>query len=329
MRPFSYVRAKTAEAACHEATRTSGSAFLAGGTTLLDLMKIDVIRPEHLIDVNKLPLNQINETNGGVIIGALARNSEVAHHPLIIERYPMLSKALLAGATAQLRNMATVGGNLMQKTRCYYYRNTALPCNKRNPGSGCPAIQGFNRIHAILGGSDKCVAVSPSDMCVALVALDAVIYASDGQNERKIPAEKFFLQPGDHPEVDNVLNKNELITAVFVPNLEYASQSDYVKVRDRTSFAFALVSVACAVQLSRDTITGARLAFGGVGTVPWRAHAVEAMLVGQPARKETFIKAAEEAVREAVPLKHNQFKVELLKRTVVKALVRATTRSEE
>jgi len=295
--------------------------FLAGGTTLIDLMKLEVTNPPEVIDINALPLAAIESLpDGGVRIGALARNSDVAHHELIRSRYPALSQALLSGASPQLRNMATVGGNIMQRTRCYYFRDTTYACNKREPRSGCSALEGFNRIHAILGTSDQCIATNPSDMNVALAALDSTIRVQGPKGERSIPFEQFHLTPGDTPERETVLETGELITAVDIPASGFAANSLYLKVRDRASYEFALASVALAVEMANGKIRTARVAFGGVATKPWRARNVEAALAGQTPSEDLFERAGKLAVESAEPRRDNAFKVELMQRTVAKAL---------
>ncbi len=318
MLPFDYTRAQEVQDAV--AGHDARSAYLAGGTNQLDLMKLHVHTPAHLIDINGLPLAQIEERGDGVRIGALVRNSDLAYHPLIKQRYPVLSQALLAGASPQLRNMATVGGNIMQRTRCSYFRDTALPCNKREPGTGCSAIDGYNRMHAVLGTSPHCIAVMPSDMCVALYALDAVVQTRGPQDERTIPLVDFHRMPGDHPERDTVLEPGELITYVDLPALPFAARSRYLKVRDRASYAFALVSVAAALDVENGDIRAARLALGGVGTKPWRAVDAEKALVGRPAAEETYRAAADIAMRGARPFKYNAFKVEMARRAIVRTL---------
>jgi xanthine dehydrogenase YagS FAD-binding subunit len=322
VRPFSYVRPDDA-AAAHEAGRADDARFLAGGTTLVDLMRLEVMRPAVLVDVGRLPLAAIEPHEGGLRIGAMARNSDVAHDPRVAEGYPVLAEALLAGASAQVRNMATVGGNLLQRTRCPYFRDVATACNKRAPGAGCAALEGYTRSHAILGGSDRCIATHPSDMCVALVALDAVVHARRGDRERAIAITELHTLPGEHPEVEHVLEPGELITHVVLPRSGFARRSRYVKVRDRAAFAFALASAAVALELEGDTIRAARVALGGVATRPWRAAEAEAALVGQPATAATFAKAAGAALAGAQPRKGNAFKVELAKRTIVRALEQA------
>src|SRR5262245_30170749 len=319
MLPFSYSKAADEEAALREFG--DGAKYVAGGTNLLDLMKLHVEKPGRLIDINGLPLGAVTPLGEGVRIGALVRNSALAYHPLIVERYPMLSQALLAGATPQLRNMATVGGNIMQRTRCMYFRDAIYPCNKRDPGSGCAAIKGENRSHAVLGGSEHCVAVMPSDMCVALAALDAVIQIKGSSGERATPLVDFHLLPGDHPERETILEPGELITAVDLPALPFATRSLYLKVRDRASYAFALVSVAAALDVEAGIVKAARLALGGVGTKPWRAWEAEAVLAGQPANEASYRAAAEVALRDAEPLQHNRFKIEMAKRAITRALL--------
>ncbi len=321
MNQFEYVQASTAADALRAIAGKRHSSFLAGGTTIVDLMKLGVERPAELIDINALPLTAIEPLEGGgVRIGALARNSDVAHHELIRTGYPLLSQALLSGASQQLRNMATVGGNIMQRTRCYYFRDPIFACNKRDPGSGCPAMDGYNRIHAILGSSDQCIATNPSDMNVALVALDSVVQVEGPNGKRSLPFEEFHLLPGGTPDRETVLEPGELITSVDIAGPGFATNSLYLKVRDRASYEFALTSVALAVEMSGDKVGKARVAFGGVATKPWRAHAVEAVLNGAAPGEELFRKAGDAAVDGAVGRGDNSFKVELLKKTVAKAL---------
>src|SRR5689334_2911980 len=279
MQPFSYVRADDAAAAIKQASGEARARFLAGGTNLVDFMKLNVETPTRLVDINPLPLTKIEVTDAGVRIGAMVRNSDLAYHEAIRKRYPVLSEALLSGATAQIRNAASVGGNLMQRTRCTYSRDTAWPCNKRQPGSGCSAIDGYNRIHAVLGTSDKCIATHPSDMCVAMVALDAVVHIQGPQGERKVPITEFHVSYGEDPAKETVLRQGELITAVELPSTPFFARSHYLKVRDRTSFEFALASVAAALEVKDGKITAARLALGGVATKPWRAAGAEKALV--------------------------------------------------
>lgn len=320
MHPFSYSQATDEKAAVAALIPEAQAAFLAGGTSLIDLIKLGVQQPNQLVDINSLPLAKIETRGDGVRIGALVSNSDLAHNQMIRDRYPVLSQALLSGASPQLRNMATVGGNLMQRTRCYYFRDPATPCNKREPGSGCPAIDGYNRIHAILGGSKNCIATHPSDMCVALVALDAIVQIRSSKGERSIPITDFYLLPGDHPERETVLEPGDLIVAVDLPASPLAGRSHYLKVRDRASYAFALASVAVALDIQGGTIQSARLALGGVGTKPWRANEAEKVLVGKSPSEATYKAAADAAVQGAEPHKYNGFKVELTKRTVIRAL---------
>ena len=322
MTPFAY--SKPTEVS--EAVRLAGPAtrFIAGGTNLVDLMKENLTRPERLIDINGLPLREVRQTpSGGLMIGALVSNAELAWDPLVEQRYPLLSEAILAGASPQLRNMASTGGNLLQRTRCYYFYDAAAPCNKREPGTGCPAREGLNRIHAILGASEACVAVHPSDMCVALAALEAVVHVQGKAGARQIAFADFHRLPGDTPQRDNQLAEDELVTAVELPSPRYAGHSRYLKVRDRASYAFALVSVAAALELDGQTISDARLALGGVAHKPWRDLAVEAQLKGKPASRETFEQAADTLLGSAQPLAHNAFKVTLARNAIVRALTEA------
>ncbi|MEY2488360.1 MAG: xanthine dehydrogenase YagS FAD-binding subunit [Verrucomicrobiota bacterium] len=329
MNPFGYSRASDLQQAVSGIAANPQTKFLGGGTNLIDLMKMGVETPAQLIDITRLPLAQVEELAGGkgLRIGALARNSDVADHPLIQQRYPVLSQAFLAGASPQLRNMATVGGNLMQRTRCYYFYDPAFPaCNKRNPGSGCGALEGYNRIHAILGQSDKCIATNPSDMNVALAALDAVVRVQGPKGEREIPIADFHRLPGNTPNVDTNLQADELITAVDLPSIPFATRSHYLKVRDRASYAFAIVSVAAILDLRADgTINEARIALGGVAHKPWRALEAEKKLIGKKADEESFRSAAETALTGAKGHKHNAFKIELAKRSIIRAL--QTTRA--
>jgi xanthine dehydrogenase YagS FAD-binding subunit len=320
MNSFTYKRAANQAEALREVAGNAGAKFLAGGTNLVDLMKMNVQQPSELVDINRLDLKKIEQTPTGIRIGALVSNSAVADNKLVQQSFPVLSEALLAGASPQLRNMATVGGNLLQRTRCYYFMDTSFPCNKRVPGSGCPAIPGFNRIHAIFGASDKCIATHPSDMCVALAALDAVIRVEGPRGAREIPITDFHRLPGDTPEVDTTLQPDELIVAVDIPSSEFAKRSGYLKVRDRAQYAFALVSVAVALDIRNGKIGAARLAMGGVAHKPWRSAEAERVLTGAPANAQTFRAAAEAAVTGAVPQKHNAFKIEMAKRAVVRTL---------
>ena len=325
MQPFEYRRAGDAQAAVSAIAGAPAGKFLAGGTNLVDLMKQGVEKPRLLIDIGRVELGKIEELpDGGLRLGALARNSDTADHPVVRRRYPMLAQAILAGASPQLRNMATNGGNLMQRTRCYYFYDPAYAqCNKRNPGSGCAAIEGFNRIHAILGASPECIATHPSDMCVALAALAARVRVQSARGERAIPFSDFHRLPGSRPNVDTTLRPDELILSVELPKGPYADHSAYVKIRDRASYAFALVSAAAALDLDGTTIRSARLALGGVAHKPWRSETAEALLAGKPANEASFLAAAAEALHEAKPYKYNAFKVELAKRTIVRAFTLA------
>ncbi len=329
MNPFSYQRADTPEAALHAVTADRSAKFLGGGTNLVDLMKYNVEHPTALVDINHLSLSEITPgPNGGLSIGALVRNSDLANNREIVAGYPLLSQALLAGASAQLRNMATTGGNLLQRTRCYYFTDTAFPqCNKRMPGSGCGAIQGFNRIHAILGQTDKganspetCIATNPSDMSVAMSALNATVQVQGPKGKRSIPVRDFHRLPGATPQVDTVLRPDELITAVDLPSARFAKNSWYLKVRDRQSYAFALVSVAAGLELDGNTIKSAGFALGGVAHKPWHSPEAEHALIGQPATPDTFRKVADLALRGAKGYEHNEFKIELAKQSIVRAL---------
>ncbi len=321
---FGYTRAKDTADAVRQIAADPKAKFVAGGTNLIDLMKEDVERPTRLIDISRLPLNKIEETpEGGVRIGALVPNSDLAYHPLIGQRYPLLSSAILAGASAQLRNMASTGGNLLQRTRCYYFYDTATPCNKREPGSGCSAIGGLNRMHAILGACEACVAVHPSDMCVALAALDAIVHVLGPAGERAIAFADFHRLPGNTPNRDTNLNPDEIVTAVELPAEGFAKHYTYLKIRDRLSYAFALVSVAAALELDGNTIKDARLALGGVAHKPWRDEAAEAVLRGRTPSPATFARAAERLLRDAKGLAHNAFKIELARRAIVRALTQA------
>ena len=322
MNPFRYSKPDTLRAAVE--LSSAHSRFIAGGTNLLDLMKENLTRPEHLIDITGLPLADLSETpSGGVMIGALVSNADLAWHPWIERRYPLLSQAILAGASPQLRNMASTGGNLLQRTRCYYFYDASVPCNKRRPGSGCPARSGLNRIHAILGASEQCVATHPSDMCVALAALDAVVHVLGRGGPRTIEFADFHRLPGDAPDRDNQLADDELITYIELPPAGFAEHSHYLKIRDRASYAFALVSVAAALELDGPVIRQARLALGGVAHKPWRDRAVESWLVGQAVSRETFTAAADALLQDAEPLAHNGFKVKLARRAIVRALSEA------
>jgi len=323
MNPFQYQRATSPDEALH-AVSARGAKFLGGGTNLVDLMKYNVETPTVLIDITHTGFDQIAAAGNTTIIGAGVRNSDLANHPAIRTNYPLLSQALLSGASPQLRNMATTGGNLMQRTRCYYFMDTAFPaCNKRNPGSGCAALKGFNRIHAILGASAECIATNPSDMNVALAALNATIHVTGPKGKRTIPIADFHRLPGDTPQLDTNLKPDELITAVELPAPKFAKHSYYLKVRDRQSYAFALVSVAAGLEMSGNTIQSAGLALGGVAHKPWRSADAEKSLVGATASREAFQRAANFAVSGAVPREHNAFKIELAKQSIVRALTLA------
>src|SRR5438477_11247341 len=324
MNPFAYSRVVDPDEAVNGIAAQAHGKFIGGGTNLLDLMKMGVETPNALIDINRLPLTKIEElpAGKGVRSGALARNADVAEHELIKSRYAVLSLALLSGSSPQLRNMATVGGNLLQRTRCYYFYDPAFPeCNKRKPGSGCGALDGYNRIHAILGQSDQCIATHPSDMCVALAALEAVVRVRGPKGEREIPFADFHRLPGNTPNIDTNLQPDELIVAVDLPEIPFATRSHYLKVRDRASYAFALVSVAAALDVdSNNKIKAARIALGGVAHKPWRASKAETELVGKNPNEKTFRAAAETELATAKGYKYNSFKIELAKRAIVRAL---------
>lgn len=327
MRPFSYTRASSIS---HTLTvfQPESHRIVAGGTNLLDLMKADVLRLEGLVDVSQLPLKSIEELpDGGLRLGALATNAETAYDNRVATKYPLLSHAILAGASPQIRNMATNGGNLLQRTRCYYFYDTATPCNKRVPGSGCGAIEGVNRIHAILGTSPQCIAVHPSDMCIALAALEAVVNVSSPEGDRQIPFDQFHRLPGDTPQVDTTLRPNELITSIDLPPMGFHQHFNYLKVRDRASYAFALVSVAAGLELDGSMIRNARLALGGVAHKPWRDRAAEQYLIGKPAEQATFKAVADMILADARGYAHNSFKIELARRAIARALSEAVDRS--
>ena len=321
MIPFDYSKAVTPQAAINAVGKNAKALFIAGGTNLIDLMKRGVMNPEKVVDINALPLKAIEQTGSNIRIGALALNSVVAENALIKKNLPLLSQALNAGASAQIRNMATVGGNMMQRTRCPYFYDTAMPCNKREPGTGCGALQGYNRMHAIFGASEKCIAVHPSDMAVALAALDASVIITGRNGTRKIAFTDFHRLPGNNPEKDNTLQHGELITAVEVPmNSGFAKHALYTKIRDRASYAFALVSVAAALDMKGKTIQNARLAMGGVAHKPWRLTAAETFLKGKTASVSTFQQAASLAMKEAKGYGHNNFKLTLAPNTIVHTL---------
>jgi xanthine dehydrogenase YagS FAD-binding subunit len=324
MNSFSYVRAADVATAVREMAMDTTAKFIAGGTNLIDLMKENVTHPGRLIDITRLPLDKIEETaDGGLRLGALVKNADTAYNEQVEKRYPLLAKAILAGASPQLRNMATNGGNLLQRTRCYYFYDTATPCNKREPGTKCSAIDGFNRMHAILGTSEHCIATHPSDMCVALAALEAVLRVTGKNGDRTIRFAEFHRLPGDTPHIDSNLQADEIITAVDLPAKGFAEHYMYVKVRDRRSYAFALVSVAAAFEMEGDTIRQARLALGGVAHNPWRDAEAEAMLSRKSATRENFQKVAESIVRDAKGFGYNTFKIELAKHAIVRALKQA------
>ncbi|HLZ63866.1 MAG TPA: xanthine dehydrogenase family protein subunit M [Ktedonosporobacter sp.] len=322
MKPFRYERASDASTAIAMLAQAPNGTFLGGGTNLVDLMKLGVTKPDLLVDITRLPYNRIEQLpDGGVRIGAAVRNSDLAADRIIRARYPLLTQALLAGASGQLRNMATTGGNLLQRTRCVYFQDVSKPCNKRVPGSGCPAREGYHRNLAILGASEACIATHPSDMAVAMVALDAVVRVLGPHGERTIPLASFHRLPGDEPQRDTVLEHGELITAIDLPQLPFATRSHYRKVRDRASYAFALVSVAAALDVTDGIIREARIAFGGVAPVPWRATKAEAALRGAPATEETFRRAADAELADAQPLRDNAFKISLARNVLVRTLL--------
>jgi len=320
MNPFDYTRAHDTSGAIAAGSRAAAK-FIAGGTNLVDLMKCDVERPAHLVDVNALPLAAIERVAGGIRIGALARMSDVAAHPLVAQGFPVIAQALLASASPQLRNAASIGGNLMQRTRCPYFRElTFAPCNKRNPGSGCSALDGENRMHAILGVSDACIATHPSDLAVAVAALDGVLTLQGPKGERQVAAVDFHLLPGSTPQLEHDLRHGELITSLFLPDAPHARHSRYLKIRDRAAYEFALTAAAVGLDMDGGAIRSARVALGGVGTKPWRARAAEAVLVGQRPSPELFRAAAEAELKGAVSHGQNAYKIELAKRTLVRAL---------
>jgi xanthine dehydrogenase YagS FAD-binding subunit len=320
MNQFEYTRANTPQTAVTAIAKEKGAAFLAGGTNLVDLMKRGVSQPTRLIDINGVPLDKVEQTATGLKIGALARNSDVSEHTLVKKYFPLLSQAFKAGASPQLRNMATVGGNMMQRTRCGYFYDTAMPCNKREPGSGCGAIGGYNRMHAIFGASDQCIAVHPSDMCVALTALNATVMVTGPKGERKIAFGDFHRLPGNTPDKDNNLQPSELITGISIPFNKLATHSHYLKIRDRASYAFALVSVAAALDIQNGTVKEVRLAMGGVAHKPWRLAEAEKALTGKPATLDSFQAAAAIAMKDAHGQGYNDFKLKLAPNTIVEAL---------
>ncbi len=327
MRTFEFKRPENAAAAvaiaaqAKTAQQGADTRFVAGGTTLIDLMKLEVETPERLLDINRLPLDKIEELpNGGLKIGATVRNSDLAHHQKVQKDYPVLSQAILSGASAQLRNLATTAGNLLQRTRCMYFRDTAMPCNKREPGTGCPAITGSNRMLAILGTSEHCIATNPSDMCVAMAALEATIHVQGAKGSREIAFADFHLLPGNTPNRETVLEPGDLITHVTLPPPRSGSKQAYLKLRDRASYEFALASAAVVINVAGGNVTYARIALGGVGTKPWRSHEAETALMGKPADAANFRKAAEAALHGAKAQSENGFKIELARRCLVHAL---------
>lgn len=321
---FSYTRARDVADAVRQIAADPTAQFIAGGTNLIDLMKENVARPSRLIDITRLPLDKVEKTpDGGLRIGALVANSNLAYHPEIESRYPLLASAILAGASQQLRNMASTGGNLLQRTRCCYFYDTTTPCNKRAPGSGCSALGGINRMHAILGTSEHCIATHPSDMCVALAALEARVLVAGTGGERTIAFADFHRLPGDTPQIDTALRPDEIITAIELPPKGFAGNYTYLKIRDRLSYAFALVSVAIGLDMANGTIKEARLALGGVAHKPWRNRDVEAQLEGAPPTPESFRRAADTMLRDARGFGHNDFKIELARRSITRALTQA------
>jgi xanthine dehydrogenase YagS FAD-binding subunit len=321
---FEYARASDVADAVRLIAGDPAAKFVAGGTNLIDLMKMNVERPTKVIDINRLPLNKIESTpNGGLRIGALVRNTDLAYHPLVEKQYPVLASAIMAGASQQLRNVASTGGNLLQRTRCHYFYDIATPCNKRKPGSGCSAIHGHNRMHAILGASEACIAVHPSDMCVALAILDAQIHVASASGDRVIAFADFHRLPGDTPQRDTDLEVGEIITAVELPPQGFSKSYTYLKIRDRLSYAFALVSVAVGLELDHGVIADGRLALGGVAHKPWRNPQAEVALRGQPANTETYLRVAEILLRDAEAYEHSRFKIDLARRSVLRALTQA------
>ena len=323
MNRFDYVRPTTVDEAVRAVASGANARFIAGGTNLVDLMKYNVERPERLVDITRLPLDRIEERDGGLSLGALVTNSTVAYDSQVNARYPLLASAILVGASGQLRNAATTGGNLLQRTRCYYFYDDATPCNKREPGSGCSAIGGVNRIHAILGASPACIATHPSDMCVALAALEATVRVAGPGGERTIPFAAFHRLPDETPERDTNLAPDEIVLSVDLPDEDFGAHHTYLKLRDRLSYAFALVSVAAVMRLDGDTIQTARFALGGVAHKPWRNAEAEAFLAGKPATQETFAAAADIVVAQAQPQSENAFKIELARRALIRGLAQA------
>jgi xanthine dehydrogenase YagS FAD-binding subunit len=324
MNTFTFQRSATAADAASAVADRPGAMFLAGGTTLVDLMKVDVLAPDTVVDVRHLGLASIDVSDDAIVVGAAVTNSQLAWHPIVRDRLPVLSQAILSGATTQIRNMATVAGNILQRTRCPYFRDVHASCNRRQPGSGCDALEGFNRGHAVLGVSEQCIATHPSDMCVAMAVLDADVHTvrPDGST-RSIPFRDFHLAPADTPHVEVALAHGELISHIVIPHPPAARRSHYLKVRDRASYEFALASAAVVLDLDGDTIRAARLGLGGIATKPWRALDPEHFLTGRKATDETFREAAEIALGGAVGREHNHFKIELAKRTIVRAFATA------
>ena len=321
---FQYARANDVADAVRLIADDPNAKFVAGGTNLIDLMQMDVERPTKVIDITRLPLKQVENTpGGGLRIGALVPNTDLAYHPLVEQRYPVLASAIMAGASQQLRNMASTGGNLLQRTRCHYFYDIATPCNKREPGSGCSAIDGYNRMHAILGSSEACIATHPSDMCVALTMLDSKVHVSSASGDRVIAFAEFHRLPGETPQRDTNLNAGEIITAVELPPKGFATNYTYLKIRDRLSYAFGLVSIAVGLELDGDTIKEGRFALGGVAHKPWRDPQAESALRGQPANAATFARAADVLLHDAKGYAHNAFKIDLARRCTVRALTQA------
>jgi len=317
---FQYTRVSQVKAAVDAVAKDKTAMFIAGGTNLTDLMKREIVNPERLVDINSVPLKDIIEQANGLRIGALTSNAEVAESKLVQKKHPLLVEAINAGASAQIRNMASMGGNMLQRTRCYYFYDTALPCNKREPGSGCGALEGINRMHAIFGFSDKCIAVHPSDMSVALMALDASVLVAGPKSERHIPFTDFHRLPGDHPETDTNLQPGELILAIDIPDSSFTKNVHYLKVRERSSYAFALVSVAAALEIERNTIRNVRLALGGVAHKPWRLPEAEKYLIGKHASEASFREAGRIAIQGAKAFKHNTYKLKMVTNSIVQAL---------
>ncbi len=326
MQPFSYARVNEANTAITTVSQDAAISFIAGGTDLIGLIKDGVQTPKQLVDINSLPLTEVEvDVDNNLRIGALAKLSDVARYPTVKNSYPVISEAILESASPQLRNMATVGGNLLQRVRCNYFRDPVFPCNRRNPGTGCSAIEDYNRMHAIFGTSESCIATHPSDLAVALVAMDAVVCIQGKTVQHRVPLNDFYLLPEDTPHQENVLEHGELIVAVEVPYVSWFSNSHYLKVRDRANYEFALVSVAIALEVEKNIIKSVRLALGGVGTKPWRCQEAEMVLQGKAIDEATFTTAAEAALVGAKPLEHNQFKIELAKRAIIRAISTAVS----